>query len=179
MHRLRALFVTQGTDFAGGGAELSLLELIDSLRADGRVGPIVTVPGSGDMASAIEQLGIRWISRPAPRWVPFDPTTVTRRLWRVRMTLATMKQIPAWVALLRTERPDVVVTNTATTPVAAVASRLVGIPHVWWVHEFVASDHGLSYALGERFSQRSALLEGDELESFVNLLQQAAGYRST
>jgi glycosyltransferase involved in cell wall biosynthesis len=154
MHRLRALFVTQGTDFAGGGAELSLLELIDALRADGRVEPIVTVPGSGDMASAIERRGTRWISRAAPRWVPFDPTTVTRRLWRVRMALASVKQIPAWVALLRRERPDVVVTNTATTPVAAVASRFVGIPHIWWVHEFVTSDHGLSYALGERWSQR-------------------------
>ena len=71
------------------------------------------------------------------------------------MALASVRQIPTWVALLRRERPDVVVTNTATTPVAAVASRLVGIPHVWWVHEFVTSDHGLSYALGEQFSQRA------------------------
>jgi glycosyltransferase involved in cell wall biosynthesis len=35
-----------------------------------------------------------------------------------------------------------------------VASALVGIPHVWWIKEFIGPDHGLSYALGEALSQR-------------------------
>jgi hypothetical protein len=32
---------------------------------------------------------------------------------------------------------------------------VAGIPHVWWLHEFVTKDHGFRYALGEPLSQRS------------------------
>src|SRR5262249_17425331 len=55
---------------------------------------------------------------------------------------------------LRDHRPDAVITSTATIPVPALASRVLGIPHVWWVHEFVTLDHGLSFLLGEPVSQR-------------------------
>jgi glycosyltransferase involved in cell wall biosynthesis len=56
---------------------------------------------------------------------------------------------------LRAERPDVVVTSTATIATPALASALARIPHVWWLQEFVTKDHGLSYMLGEPLSQRS------------------------
>jgi glycosyltransferase involved in cell wall biosynthesis len=58
------------------------------------------------------------------------------------------------VKWLRATRPDVVVTNTAVIPTPALASAVVGIPHVWWLKEFVTKDHGLKYVLGEPLSQR-------------------------
>jgi glycosyltransferase involved in cell wall biosynthesis len=73
---------------------------------------------------------------------------------RARTVLGVARHVAPWVDWLRSERPDVVVTSTATNPAAAVASAVVGIPHVWWVPEFVTRDHGLDYALGEPMSQR-------------------------
>ena len=60
-----------------------------------------------------------------------------------------------WFRWLRAERPDVVVTNTAVIPTPALASAMAGVPHVWWLHEFVTKDHGLRYTLGEPASQRA------------------------
>ena len=45
-------------------------------------------------------------------------------------------------------------TNTAVIPVPAVAAALTGVPHVWWLREFVTRDHDLAYIFGEALSQR-------------------------
>ena len=39
--------------------------------------------------------------------------------------------------------PDVVFTKTAVIPHGALAADLLGIPHVWFVHEFIDVDHGI------------------------------------
>ena len=75
-------------------------------------------------------------------------------LRRVRITLALRHSVVPWLTWLRAERPDVVVTNTAVIPTPAMASAASGVPHVWWVHEFVTRDHGFTYALGESLGQR-------------------------
>ena len=56
--------------------------------------------------------------------------------------------------MARAECPDVVLTSTALTPTPALASAVVRVPHVWWLHEFVTRDHGLQYVLGEPITQR-------------------------
>ena len=60
-----------------------------------------------------------------------------------------------WVRWLRAERPDVVLTSTAAIPTPALASEVVGIPHIWWLQEFMTKDHGFRYLAGEPLSQRS------------------------
>jgi glycosyltransferase involved in cell wall biosynthesis len=49
----------------------------------------------------------------------------------------------------------VVLTSTAAILTPALASKVVGIPHIWWLHEFMTKDHGLRYLAGEPLSQRS------------------------
>ncbi len=71
--------------------------------------------------------------------------------WSLSRVAASVRPWRNW---LRDQRPDMVVTNTAVIPTPAIACGLVGIPHVWWLREFVTKDHGLRYALGENFSQR-------------------------
>ncbi len=43
-------------------------------------------------------------------------------------------------------------TNTTTVSVGAVAAKFLGIPHVWWIHEFGYEDQGLAYDLGTSIS---------------------------
>jgi len=46
----------------------------------------------------------------------------------------------------------VVVTNTLARPVGAIAARIARIPHVWYIHEYVRSDHAFEFDIGERAS---------------------------
>jgi glycosyltransferase involved in cell wall biosynthesis len=142
-----------------GGAQRCLLDIATALGQDGRVDPVVTVPSDGALAAALRARSIRYVVLPAPWWVldpdrsrlPVSPRRLARRCWR---SLVIARSVVPWLRWLRAERPDIVVTNTAVIATPALASALAGIPHVWWLHEFVIKDHGLKYLLGEALSQR-------------------------
>lgn len=146
-----------------GGAELSLLQLAVGLKEDGRVDPVVTVPSDGSFAAALRANSIRSCVLPTPWWAyaPYnhDLSGSSARLGAViggsRHMLLFAQHVRHWMRWLRAERPDVVLTSTATIPTPALASAVVGIPHVWWLQEFMTKDHGFRYLGGEPLSQRS------------------------
>ena len=143
-----------------GGAERSLLELALALKKDGRIAPVVTVPRDGALAARLRAESIptavlptRWWALPSESYrLPVFVPGVARPGWKV---LGMALNLGPWCRWLRAARPDVVVTNTAVIPVPALACAIVGVPHVWRVHEFVTKDHGLRYVLGEAFSRRT------------------------
>jgi len=156
---LRVAFASHGSSL-DGGAERCLLDVAIALKQDGRVDPVVTVPSDGALAAALRAESIRSFVLPTPwwTWTSANPDLsrplasvrgLARRGWLIARSAA------PWFVWLRAERPDVVVTNTAVIPTPALASAVAGIPHVWWLHEFVTKDHGFRYALGEPLSQRS------------------------
>lgn len=53
---------------------------------------------------------------------------------------------------IRRWKGDLVYSNTVTVPIGAFAARLLGLPHVWHLHEFGKEDQGLSFLFGPRFS---------------------------
>jgi glycosyltransferase involved in cell wall biosynthesis len=40
-------------------------------------------------------------------------------------------------------------------PPGALAARTLGLPHLWWVHEFGDRDHGFRFLLGQRGTVRA------------------------
>jgi glycosyltransferase involved in cell wall biosynthesis len=155
--RCTALFASHEAGL-GGGATRALFELCEALHQDGRVEPIVVTPQSGALSDALDRAGVRNIVLPVPSWTPYvlaAPAGPLREMpRRVRALVRVVAALPSWRRALRHERPSVVVTSTATTPVAALACGLLRIPHVWWVQELVSAEHGLRYALGAPLSQR-------------------------
>jgi glycosyltransferase involved in cell wall biosynthesis len=158
---LRVAFASHEASLMGG-AERSLLEIALALKRDGRVDSIVTVPEDGALATALRAESIPSFVLPTPWW-SWTSTNADSRgplasahglARRGRAMLAVARSAAPWSAWLRAERPDIVVTNTAVIPTPALASAAAGIPHVWWVHEFVTKDHGFTYMLGEPLSQR-------------------------
>jgi len=71
--------------------------------------------------------------------------------------------------LVHLVRPDLVVTNTLTIPIWALASKLFHIPHVWYIHEFFGEDHGLTFDWGNRLPPRLI----DKLSSLVMVNSEA------
>jgi glycosyltransferase involved in cell wall biosynthesis len=154
---MRLLLANHGAGLRGG-AERCVLELASALQADGRITPVVTVPFREELSAALEGAGVSfrempmptWLVNESPRW-PNDPFRVLRRMKRA----ASAAKASAWAGLLKEIRPDVVMSSTTFSPTPAIASRRLGIPHVWWVHEFTTLDHHRRYVIGEPISQRA------------------------
>lgn len=129
----------------GGGAELALLELVRGLRAHHEHELHVVLPSTGPLLGRLRALGAGTsVERYLWGWVN-GPTSFRRRL---RQALGHAVGVLRLARLLRRVGADVVVTNTIVIPGAAVAARLLRIPHVWCIHEFGHRDHGYSFDLG-------------------------------
>lgn len=126
-----------------GGAEFSLLELVTALVAVGDQVDVI-VPGRGELARRLSEVGAGiWPTRYS--WWAAPTRSPGERGERAR---SNARGICAMLALLPRLRPDVVVTNTITIPAAAVAAKVLRVPHVWYLREFGEKDHGLRFDLG-------------------------------
>ncbi len=129
------------------GAELSALECMDAFAALGAQVRVV-LPRGGPLEAdlAARQISYRiipyqvWIEPPVPVW---KRAAVT--MWNLAVTYAT--------AFMGGRRPcDLVVTNTININVGALAAKLWGLPHLWYIREFGYEDHGWRFHLGEKIS---------------------------
>lgn len=138
-----------GHSGARWGADLCLLDCVQAL-AEAGVPTSVILPRSGPIvadlqsyASSVQVIPYRW-------WVD-GSSRVWKRAARTAMNLASAASV---AAAIRRSACDVVCTNTLAVSVGAFAARWLGIPHIWWVHEFGYDDHGLTYDLGAPISLR-------------------------
>jgi glycosyltransferase involved in cell wall biosynthesis len=137
-----------------GGAEICLVEAIKGLHAKG-IEVQVVLPERGSLVGVFEDVGVNVHVIPYIRWVKPAPIEGLRdRIERLRQHRR--KNIPAakaLVRLLRVIKPDLVVTNTVTIPVGAIAAKWVKIPHVWYIHElFGKESHDIHLDFGRYLS---------------------------
>ena len=144
---LNLLFVSHTSRL--GGAELALLELVKGLSDRGFKVNVV-LPKSGPLESQLQ-------SARAGVWKLNHEFWVRKKSNRSLFLLRLIKH--AWAAknfvqLLKQLTPDVVVTQTLTIPAAALAAHAIGIPHIWFIHEFGKKDHEYQFDIGLRNSVR-------------------------
>ena len=134
-----------------GGAELSLVELIDALVQRG-VQCACILPGRGALNDLLAEQGVETIVVPFNPWVHQEKTLYgrVRRMLPLRHLPATLRL----VAAIKRSCCDVVYTNTIAVGVGAVAAKIAGKPHIWHIREFGYDDHKLSYDLGSRISRK-------------------------
>lgn len=133
-----------------GGAELSLLEGVKGLTSRGEK-VLVIVPSNGDLIQKLKSLSI--------------PTSVGHfRFWtyqraekpsfcrRTRHLAGHLLAAKYFRQFLRDFGADLVMTNTLTIPVGALAAKWAGIPHIWYIHEFGEEDHDVALDYGSRIS---------------------------
>ena len=152
MRSLLALSHTGGL----GGAEQALLELLLALHDAGWEVRCV-VPAPGEMAAALERRGIEVSVVPSQNWATSrtTPTAVANAsATNLQAIPHTLLAVPRLVSIFRRVRPDVVLSNTITSPLAALAARAVRIPHVVYAHEYGVADHGMLFLLGYDRSMR-------------------------
>ncbi len=152
MRSLLALSHTGGL----GGAERALLELLLALQGAGWEAHCV-VPAPGEMAAALERRGIGVSVVPSQGWATSRTTpgaVASGSASNLRVIPQTLLAVPRLVSVLRRVRPDVVVSNTITSPLGALTAKAVRLPHVVYAHEYGVADHGMLFFLGFDRSMR-------------------------
>ena len=131
---------------AVGGAESSLLALVD--RMTSRYGSVFTVvlPGDGPLRDRIDALGAATMIADYHWWCSTPHRTepsVVDEVMRV-----SCQKVGTLVPALSRISPDVVLTNTLVIPWGAVTAMMLDLPHIWWVREYGHQDHGLHFHYG-------------------------------
>jgi len=135
----KILFVSHSSEW--GGAEKCLYLLLAALPRD-QFESIVLLPDGGALATAIEALGIETRRGPFLPWV---------RPWIDHWRGPGFEEGVAEISrLIKTEKVDVVFSNTSVVVGGALAARLCGVPHVWHVLEMLSSDPHLKPTVGFR-----------------------------
>jgi glycosyltransferase involved in cell wall biosynthesis len=132
---------------AGGGAALSTIGLIESLRERG----IESSAVCHDSGSLSERQQLHGATRGKVRFTPLywwnykirlpawkRPLSELRQLWRTGWKRSSTAQV---VEFARRHEIDLIHSNTILTLEGGFAGRQLGIPHVWHVRELVGPGH--------------------------------------
>lgn len=160
---LRVAFVSHTGEMRG--AERALLELVDGLGQK-NVQCSVLLPRRGPLVAELTRRRVPLAILPYRWWIAGG--ALWKRPLREAMTAAAL--LPA-VRQIKRWRADVVMTNTCTTPVGALAALVLHKPHVWFIHEFGQEDHGITFDFGIRCATRLI----DRLSDAVLVNSQAVG----
>ncbi len=130
------------------GANRCLLEYLQILKHRGIQNYVIIPYGNGELDLKAGELSIpvkkiKFYSWTKSLYAP--PPNISTQFRRWFRNYIAVKKISAFI---KKTGPDYVVTNTISTPVAAIAAKKIGIKHLWFVHEFGEEDHGFSIAGG-------------------------------
>jgi glycosyltransferase involved in cell wall biosynthesis len=131
-----------------GGAERVLLESVEALKQRGAECRVL-LPEHGELCGELDKLGVPFSVVSFPMWMTRGRTGV---LQRFKVTLGTLINAVLIAWKIHRWKCDLVYSNTVTVCVGALAARLLGIQHVWHLHEFGMEDQGLSFLFGRRLS---------------------------
>lgn len=153
---MKVAFITHYTNLYG--ANRSLLNLIDGLK-NHNVEPFVVVPSEGKIIDALRIRNVQFAIIPIKYWVGIRTLEsqsgnnlyqnvlyrreATKRLYKNLRILPSLKnQLKAWDI-------DIIYTNSSVTPVGALVARILKIPHVWHLREFIDIDYNFHHDWGK------------------------------
>ena len=117
-----------------GGAERSLLDLLSSVRKSHHVH--VIIPHKGPFEKSLDKINIPHSIINYSWWASSDNTQPNNYSESFGNIVKSMTEIQSLA-------PDIIITNTAVIPWGAIVAKLLNIPHIWNVREFVQKDHQL------------------------------------
>lgn len=134
---------------AVGGAEIGLHEAVTALRHRG-IESTVVVPSEGPLADRLRRGNVPVFVHPYRWWMTLAPSRSGRA--KNLVALIDIRRTRRLARLIRSSGADVVVTNTITIGLPAIAARTAGVPNIWYVREYGRDDHSLEFDVGDRLA---------------------------
>jgi glycosyltransferase involved in cell wall biosynthesis len=143
--KVRLLFVLHSSNL--GGAERLHTELVENL-VKRQFETISVLPNhDGGLAEMIKSSGGQVRQIDSMEWW-------TDANFKLSIDeLADHPSTQSIIEIITSEKIDLVVTHTGVIPYGALAATVSGVPHIWYLHEFIDKDHGMKIPFGrEQFS---------------------------
>ena len=134
------LFIAHSNKFKGG-ANRSLFSVVSGLNKRDDIDITVLLPKKeGEMNKALNKEGIRHLSYRYHTIITKRPNGISGILRRVKLFLKFILDMIlsariAWK--LRNSKFDIVYTNTRVVVVGAFIARILKLPHIWHVRDFI------------------------------------------
>ena len=161
---VRVLYLQSNSEI--GGSDISLLRIVEGLDRS-RFRAVVALPSQGPLAKEFERRGAKVV-------VVREMLKLTTRkgpLYHLRYLANYPSAVSRLLRLIRSERIDLVHTNTLHNLYGYMAARLARRPHVWHVREIVsqpAAVKRLEVFLARRFADRVVTVSSAAAEMFAN-----------
>lgn len=141
-NKIKILFISSGASI--GGAALCLLENVKRLDKD-KYQPLVVIPHEGPLCELLQEEAVRY--RIAPLFI-FSYFTQSKSLAVEYGLLVNIKKIVllsikaalnafSLSRIIREERPDAVIINSAALSVCGITAKLMGKRIIWHVREVI------------------------------------------
>jgi glycosyltransferase involved in cell wall biosynthesis len=153
-----------------GGAERCLLEAAIGLSKRGYK-VLTVVPSAAELYELLKDHKLDVIVFSHPWWVHFGKEKFSS-LKKIRKSIALAKYVLRANRVLADYKPDLVISNTLCIPTWAIAAKMRGLKHHWFIHEFGEEDHGLWFDYGIRFSTKVINVTSAHVYVNSNLLKQ-------
>lgn len=134
----KVLFMSHDANW--GGAPKVLYSLVKGLDKN-KWSSIVALPEHGELEKEFEKIGIQTMITPMR-----NITTDAKGYWQqyVHFSSDLRQRIDKVVDIIDREQVNLVVTNTICIFEGALAAKLTGVPHIWYVHELCSKDDQLT-----------------------------------
>jgi len=139
------------------GAEASLLDIVTHLPDSFE--PIVLVPWEGELTESLQEANIEYHISPYGRWILYE----NGYCHIFKQTGITLVGLAKYVLESRQIDPDLIYTNTISSPFGGVLSLLSGSPNIWHIREFVEEDHNAKFGIGISRTCRLIELSSDHI----------------
>ncbi len=127
------------------GANIAMLEYIDALQTTFSF--LVILPHEGSMRKELDKRAVSVTIIPQYSWAISIPITAFGK--RIKKFVRNRLAVKAVMQLLQEREAHLVFTNTLVAYVAAKAAYNLGLPHVWWIHEYGEEDFGFRIGFGQ------------------------------
>lgn len=143
------LAATSSESFSG--ASKCLVELAGKLQEDPEFNVVVTIPHRGDLQRVLADKNIRYyVVREYQSWYQDEgKKNKGYRLKRIVNYLSVLKLM----RIIHVERIDVVHENASTAYLPALAAKILHVPYIWHLREFMREDLHISFT-DENYSKR-------------------------
>ncbi|KFJ06043.1 glycosyltransferase, family 1 [Bifidobacterium thermophilum] len=143
------LAATSSESFSG--ASKCLVELAEKLQEDPEFNVVVTMPHHGDLEKILAEKRIRfYVVKEYQSWYRDEgKDNKGYRLKRIANYVSVLKLM----RIIRAEKINVVHENAATAYVPALAAKILHVPYIWHLREFMQEDLHISFT-DEKYSNR-------------------------
>lgn len=150
---MKVLYITHYSGLYG--ANKSMIEVIENMRKNYDIHPIVIVPSVGEVTYVLEEKKIEYYVEPYFLWVYSEESPYPKKVINFfRYKLLNLIAINRISKICKSQKIDLIHSNSSVIDIGAKIGSKLNLPHIWHIREFGKEDYNLKYYKGINESTR-------------------------